>query len=73
MHGLKRKLLYVTGGLAVLDGQEMVFGEMYIITLCNIHTTQTLFGMSTQDKIHNDCIKDAFKLGMYDYREQQYK
>ncbi len=45
-HGRERKLLNVTGGFAALEAQEMDFGELYIITLCNIQTTQTLFGMS---------------------------
>ncbi len=45
-HGRERSLLNVAGGHSVLEAQEMDFGELYIITLCNIQTTQTLFGMS---------------------------
>ncbi len=72
-HGRERKLLNVVGGLAVLEAQEMDFGEMYIIRLCNIQTTQTLFGMSDHVKMHKLFVKDAFKLEMYDHREQQNK
>ncbi len=72
-HGRERKLLTVAGAHAVLEAQEMDFGELYIITLCNIQTTQTLFGMSNQVKLKKCCFKDPFKSKMYRHREQQNK
>ncbi len=72
-HGRERKLLNVDGAHAVLDAQEMDFGELYIITLCNIQLTHTLFGMSDQVKFLKLCFEDAFNFQVHHHREQQNK